>query len=516
MDLGIPGLGDAVELGRSPATVTYRTLDPSGRSVVVKVLTREATPEVWARFDYDQQRIEELTDHPNVLSVLAHGVTADRRPYLVMADVPGGSFAQKVGGGLDGLGVVALGIRVAGALESAHRRDVVHGDLRPEDILIDSGGEPEVADFGLAMSTGVGPDRATVPGRLAHAAPEQLTFHVPTPASDVYALGSVLYALLAGAPAFVAPGETSTVNVGMRIATEQPPDLQRLGVPEVVADAVGRAMAKDPAARWSTAEAFGIALQQTEITLGRPLTPMTVVGPDRVVPRSELAGGPENTAAAAPVASVSNTNLLIAAGVLGLVLVALVAFLLFGQGGEVNADDGREPATNPGGDVVEFDLREESDDDGVITLQAPDIWGQSDGSQLGVGDAGTANDLVVANGDPIAFTRELGISGLEATVFELADLDALGLETDADGLRDGRVLDRNLAVDCTTDLPPEDAEIGGFEGSIQRFDDCGSSSNIVVFGGVDGDFGVVIEAHLLNDDDEAALEPVLDSIRIDP
>ena len=103
------------------------------------------------------------------------------------------------------LGVIAIGVKLAGALESAHRRNLVHGDLRPEDVLVTDDGEPHLADLGLALVTGVGPDRATDPARIAHAAPEQLETHVPTRESDIYGLGSVLYALLAGSPAFLQP-----------------------------------------------------------------------------------------------------------------------------------------------------------------------------------------------------------------------------------------------------------------------------------------------------------------------
>ena len=73
----------------------------------------------------------------------------------------GGSLADKVGSGMDGPAVIAIGVKLAGALESAHRRNLVHGDFRPEDVLITDDGEPHIADLGVALVTGFGPDRST-------------------------------------------------------------------------------------------------------------------------------------------------------------------------------------------------------------------------------------------------------------------------------------------------------------------------------------------------------------------
>ncbi|MEJ7846197.1 MAG: hypothetical protein WKF93_11185, partial [Acidimicrobiales bacterium] len=126
-DIGVPGVADLVELGQTAAATTYRGIDQgSGRSVVVKVLEVAATPEVRARFDYDQGQIGSLLDHPGILAVHRHGYTPDGRPWFVAEDATGGTMADRVGT-LDGPGVLALGIALAGALESAHRLEVVHG-----------------------------------------------------------------------------------------------------------------------------------------------------------------------------------------------------------------------------------------------------------------------------------------------------------------------------------------------------------------------------------------------------
>jgi hypothetical protein len=502
--LGIPGISDVTEAGGNPATTTYLAVDDAtGRRVVVKVLTRDATPEVRARFDYDQARLVELAEHPNIVAVLRFGYTPDNHPYTVTQLIEGDSMAARVGSGLDGPAVLDLGVRVAGAIESAHRRDVVHGDLRPEDVRIDTQGEPEISDFGIAMVTGYGPDRATTVERLAHAAPEQLQNHVPTPASDVYGLGSVLYALLAGGPAFVRPGDTSVAGVGGRILSENPPDLRPIGVPEPVVDAIERAMQKDPAARWASAEDFGLALQQAEITLGLPISPMVVLGPDRVIARPVAPVEEEAPVAAAPPPKKkSPVPLLI--GALVVVAAVVAAFLVLGGDDGEDADDDRTPVSRP--ETVDIDLETVSDDSGVISVGVIESWDDVDGRPLSDGAGGQAPDLVAA-ADADGFLGADGflISGIEVTLVEGVD--------DAASLLDARVTGRDLADQCNTDLEPRAEEVAGFVGLLQRFEGCDGNA-LQVFAGVAGGRGLVAEVHLVEPEDEEAFEDVLASIEV--
>lgn len=506
-DLGIPGISGATEVGRGLAATTYRaTDDVTGRPVFVKILNRDATPEVRARFDYDQARLTELAEHPNIVTVLGYGYTPTNLPYVVTGEVLGGSMADRVGSGLDGPGVLALGIRVAGALESAHRHDVVHGDLRPEDIRIGADGEPAVADFGVAMVTGIGPDRATDARRLAHAAPEQLQTHIPTPASDVYALGSVLYALLAGGPAFVRPGETSVAGAGARILTEAPPSL-RGKVPDPVVDAIERAMQKDPAARWSTAEAFGLALQQAEVTLGLAISPMKVIGPERVVARPVVESSTEpGDAPAPPPAPPKRSRVGLLVGAVAAVVVAAVAgvLLLGGGDGDEEAEDRRTRVTRPEGANV--DLRTVADDTNRISVGVIESWSEVDGRPLTDADGNTAPDVVAA-ADAEAFLTPEGfaVSGIEVTVVEGVN--------DAQALLDARVDGRELDEHCTTDLPPRPEQVAGFTGLLQRFEGC-SGNSLVVFAGIAGGRGLVAEVHLVEDEDAEALDAVLASIQV--
>ena len=514
----IPGFTGLVELGRTPAAITYQGTDAAGRDVIVKVLQRDASPEVRARFDYDQARLSELADHPDVVDTLAHGYTEANQPYIVTERLTGGSLADKVGSGMDGPGVLAIGVKLAGALESAHRRNLVHGDLRPEDVLVTDDGEPHITDLGVALVTGMGPDRASEPARLAHAAPEQLETHLPTPATDVYALGSVLHALLAGRPAFVRPGDTSPMAVAMRIANEPAPDLRPTGVPEPVLQVIDRAMAKAPAARWESAEAMGHALQQAEVTLGLPITPMTVLGADRNPPRplvDEAAEVGASAPAAAGPPGRSRKGLLIGAAVVVVALAAGAVALLAG------GDDEPERPGFERREREDIELAEVSDETDTITVGTLERWDDVDGAPFASADDIVVADVVAAE-DAAGFFGDggFGISGVEVTSFPgdafpvVTQPDGTPFPSDAEGLLQQRVLSRDLADECTTDLPPADAEVAGFTGRQQRFEGCDGNA-LVIFAGVDeAGAALVVEVHLVNDEDEAALDAVLESIQV--
>jgi hypothetical protein len=179
---------------------------------------------------------------------------------------------------MTGPDVIALGVRLAGALESAHRAGVVHGDLRPDDMMLTDDGEPLLADFGLVTLVRPNASGVTDPKDLAHVAPELLDGEPVSPASDIYALASALYTLLSGQPAYVRSTDTSVMPVIKRIASDPLPDLTAKSVPPSVAEVVAKAMSKAPADRYKTAQDFGRALQQSQVALGVPMTDMTLLG----------------------------------------------------------------------------------------------------------------------------------------------------------------------------------------------------------------------------------------------
>jgi hypothetical protein len=293
MDLGVPGLGPAVEIGRGGFAVVYRAEQLAlGRPVAVKVITAGgADPMAAVRFARERAALAQLSWQPNIVTVFDSGDTADGRPYLVMEYLPDGSLADRLrrSGPLPAAEVVRYGLLLAGALAQAHHRGILHRDVKPENVLIGPMGEPQLSDFGIATLANA---TETVDGALvatlAHVAPELLAGAAPTPASDVYSLGSTLFTLLAGHPPFAADEGQPVVRLLARLATEPVPDLRPRGVPDGLCRVLEHALAKDPADRPSSVP----ALRDRLAGLGRGLPPgpgpsgagaRTVVGRPRPV-----------------------------------------------------------------------------------------------------------------------------------------------------------------------------------------------------------------------------------------
>ncbi|MEU6784863.1 protein kinase [Nonomuraea angiospora] len=191
---------------------------------------------------------EALAAHEGVIPVLEVGATGDGRPYLVTPPHGGLTLAERPGRSLPMPLDEALGLlrAVADALAATHAAGGVHGRVTPENVIVAGRG---VALTGFAMSALMSivelPD-GTLPS--VHAAPEELEGHPPVPASDVYALGSMVYGLLAGRPAFPLDGAEGTAKFVLGVLTEAPPPLPP-GVPPDLAETLLKAMAKTPADR---------------------------------------------------------------------------------------------------------------------------------------------------------------------------------------------------------------------------------------------------------------------------
>lgn len=237
-----------------------------------------------------------LASHPNIITVHGSGFTERGQPYILMEFTPNGALADRLEQGepLPWSEVLEIGVKMAGALETAHRSGVLHRDVKPENILVSTYGEPQLADFGIARLQGSEETKTdTLTASIAHVSPELLAGDRPSALSDVYALGSTLFMLLTGSPAFIHDTDQSIVPALTRITAEPVPDLRGAGVPARVCDVIERLMAKDTGERLPTAEAAGRALQGSQRQLGQPVTAVTIVGePQRIV---DLDDGATNT-----------------------------------------------------------------------------------------------------------------------------------------------------------------------------------------------------------------------------
>ncbi len=234
-----------------------------GRQVALKVLYRRFAQdaEFVERFKREAQSAAGLT-HPNVVNVFDRG-EHDGTYYIAMEYLPGRTLKQVITerGALDQESVIDIGIQILRAASFAHRRGVVHRDLKPHNVMLDDGGNAKVTDFGIARAGASEMTEAgSIMGTAQYLSPEQAQGQPATSQSDLYSVGIILYELLTGRLPF--DGE-SAVSIAVQHLNDSPPPISslRLDVAPELDAAVMRALAKDPAARWADADEFIRALE---------------------------------------------------------------------------------------------------------------------------------------------------------------------------------------------------------------------------------------------------------------
>ncbi|MFD6064922.1 protein kinase domain-containing protein [Rhodococcus wratislaviensis] len=278
-ELADTGFDDAQEIGRGGFGTVYRcTQEDLDRTVAVKVLTVELDEENRARFFREQRAMGRLTGHPNIVNILQVGATDSGRPFIVMPYHPQDSLDARIrrDGPLPLDQALRLGVKMAGAVESAHRLGILHRDVKPANILLTEYGEPELTDFGIAHITGGFETTGAVTGSPAYTAPEVLGGDPPSPAADVYGLGATLFSALTGHAAFERRSSEQVVAQFLRITTQPVPDLCEHGIPEDVSDTIARAMSREPGQRPATAADFGEQLRALQRNHGFPVDEMAL------------------------------------------------------------------------------------------------------------------------------------------------------------------------------------------------------------------------------------------------
>jgi serine/threonine-protein kinase len=246
------------KLGSGGMSTVYLARDETlDRAVAVKVMHREMSEQEdqLRRFRQEARAVAKLS-HPNVVAVIDAGEDGGH-PYIVFEYVEGETLKQRISrlGALDVQDAIAYSIEVARGLSVAHSRQMVHRDVKPQNVLIDVEGRAKLTDFGISRE--LEKDGLTATGRVLgttdYVAPEQAMGRGVDPRSDIYSLGVVLYEMLTGDVPFHAD---SQVGVAMKHVHEELPDVQRRR-PEVsaaVALVVERATAKDAAERYQRIE----------------------------------------------------------------------------------------------------------------------------------------------------------------------------------------------------------------------------------------------------------------------
>lgn len=273
MTVSIPGYRDFELLGRGGFAAVYQARQEAyDRLVAVKVLdVGISDEELRRRVDRERAAAGRLTGHPNIVTVLDSGFLDDGRPFLAMALCPGGSVADQLArhGPLPVADVLRIGIKIGGALHTAHQHDLVHRDVKPENVLVTGYGEPALSDFGIAT---IADQRALTRSTQAytpnHAPPEVLRGQRATAASDVYSLGSTLYQLLAGRAPFAPEAAAGLAAFVDSVLNQEAPSPARSDLPASLTQVLRQAMAKDPADRFGSAHALAQALQQVQRELG--------------------------------------------------------------------------------------------------------------------------------------------------------------------------------------------------------------------------------------------------------
>ncbi len=283
-------------LGRGGFAVVYRAFDTVlQRTVAIKVLRsdRLQDPALRQRLEAEARLLANLS-HPNLVTIYDFG-WENGQPYFVMEYVDGWDLKTLIrhGAPLAVERALELFLQICAGVGYAHRNQIVHGDLKPQNILVSRAGEVKVVDFGIAAALwSRDPDRTTwaTPQYLS---PEQAAGQPPTPASDVYSLGLILYEMLTGRLPFEAATPAELLQAHLTQAPPSPKTFQP-GLPDDLVEILLTCLEKEPARRYRNADQLARVLLQrcpmpapaglTEQPTGptTPVVPSTVPTPSPV------------------------------------------------------------------------------------------------------------------------------------------------------------------------------------------------------------------------------------------
>jgi len=284
------------------------------RRVAIKVLHVDSlNRQLRRQFVAEANLMAQLSSHPAIATIFAASLTEDEHPYLVMEFCSGGSLGSGYRENpLSVSEVLSVGVRVASALESAHRAGIVHRDVKPANILITDYGAPVLTDFGISIgddgvaestmlrgdsTTSLGNDMSSQGLSVPWAPPEAFDdVPVSNERSDIYSLGATLFSLLEGRTPFeIAGANNGAVQLSRRIERGEVNPGKRGDVPASLRLVIERSMAVRAANRYASALELATALQSVQRELGLSETPIEVA---RDAPALPLATDPSEPEAA--------------------------------------------------------------------------------------------------------------------------------------------------------------------------------------------------------------------------
>lgn len=277
----LPGLTYVRPLGSGGfADVFLYEQDMPRRNVAVKVLPSDVSDaDLLRMFNSEADVLAHLSAHPSIVTVYQAGVSAEGRPYIVMEYCPGSLSQRYRVERIPVAEALSIGVKMASALETAHRAGLVHRDIKPSNILVTSFGAPVLADFGISSSLARSQADEMLAMSVPWSAPEVITEKTAgSIASEVWGLGATVYSLLAGHSPFERreKGQNSREQLRRRIAHANYPPLSRADVPASLQDVLSTAMNRDPDRRYPGALALGEALRAVQAEIGVPQTPLEV------------------------------------------------------------------------------------------------------------------------------------------------------------------------------------------------------------------------------------------------
>lgn len=270
-------------IGRGAMGVVYKALDVNlDRMVAIKVMSAEGRtdPDFVERFR-QEARVQGALNHPNVALLFDYFVH-DGAPAAVMEFIDGESLEQLIRrrGAIPAHEAIPIFKQALRGVTAAHRAGIIHRDLKPANLMVTKDDIVKVMDFGIAKRQGVtGATKASTSiGSPFYMAPEQILGRPVDCRTDVYALGITLYELLSGYRPFNTRGKAEYLVLDAHVnELPEPPTVYRFGIPQPIVAAVMRSLAKDPEARFQSADEFMRALPD-------------VSAPDAAAPRLDTAG----------------------------------------------------------------------------------------------------------------------------------------------------------------------------------------------------------------------------------